>query len=229
MDQTPAHEDHNPELLALMPGDASTVVEVGCSSGALAREYKKVNRNCYYVGVEIVPEYVTLAQRYCDKVFELDIESVDEDRLRNDLSCDCWVFGDVLEHLRDPWLLLAKIRKTISNNGSVVACIPNAQHWSVQARLNSGGFRYEIAGLLDRTHLRWFTRTTIMDMFQDAGFAIVEETPRIMNEPDREKALPAIRMMASLTGADPERAVLDAIPFQYVVRAIPSSPPGLLP
>jgi SAM-dependent methyltransferase len=229
MDQTPAHELHNPELLALMPGDASRVVEVGCSSGALAREYKKINGNCHYIGVELVPEYATLAQRYCDKVLELDIERVSEDRFRGDLKCDCWVFGDVLEHLRDPWLLLAKIRRTISNNGSVVACIPNAQHWSVQARLNSGAFLYEKAGLLDRTHLRWFTRTTIIDMFQNAGFAIVQGTPRIFNEPDRDKVLPAIKMMASLTGADPERAVLDAIPFQYVVRAIPGSPPGLGP
>jgi SAM-dependent methyltransferase len=212
-----------------MPADASRVVEVGCSSGALAREYKKINRSCYYVGVEVVPEYITLAQRYCDRVFELDIESASEERLRNDLQSDCWVFGDVLEHLRDPWLLLAKIRRAISNNGSVVACIPNAQHWSVQARLNSGAFRYETAGLLDRTHLRWFTRTTIIDMFQNAGFAIVQGTPRILHEPDREKVLPAIKMMASLTGADPERAALDAIPFQYVVRAIPSSPPGVRP
>jgi 2-polyprenyl-3-methyl-5-hydroxy-6-metoxy-1,4-benzoquinol methylase len=212
-----------------MPRDASRVIEVGCSSGSLAREYKKVNGNCYYVGVEIVPEYVKLAQRYCDKVLELDIENVDEVLLRGDLQCDCWVFGDVLEHLRDPWHLLGKIRQTISNNGSVVACIPNAQHWSVQTRLNSGALRYEEAGLLDKTHLRWFTRTTIIEMFQNAGFEIIQGTPRIFDKPERQKVLPAIRMMASLTGADPERAVQDAIPFQYVVRAIPTLPAGLRP
>ena len=81
MDQTPAHEHHNPDLLALLPGDVSRLVEVGCSSGALAREYKKINRSCYYVGVEAVPAYVRLAERYCDKVLELDIESVDEHQL----------------------------------------------------------------------------------------------------------------------------------------------------
>ena len=221
MDQTPSHEQHNPDLLALIPRDAKKLVEVGCSSGALAREYKKINKNCHYMGVEVVPEYARLAERHCDSVVELDIEDVDEQALHKDFSCDCWIFGDALEHLKDPWLLLVKIRKTISDDGCIVACIPNAQHWSVQAKLSCGNFRYENSGLLDKTHLRWFTRITVFEMFHDAGFEIIEEAPRIFNEPDREKVLPAIRLMASSIGADPEMAINDAMPLQYVVRATP--------
>jgi len=147
-------------------------VEVGCSSGALAREYKKINDRCRYIGVDVMSQYIPLARRYCDSVLEMDIEAVDEDRLRESLPGDCWIFGDTLEHLRDPWALLGRIRNVIAADGCIVACIPNAQHWSVQARLNCGEFRYEESGLMDRTHLRWFTRETILEMFQQAGFRI---------------------------------------------------------
>lgn len=222
MDQTPAHENHNPDLLGLIPRNAKTIIEVGCSSGALAREYKKINSGCRYVGVERVAEYAKLAGRYCDSVIELDIESADEKFFLENTACDCWIFGDVLEHLIDPWALLARIRKIIPAGGSVVACIPNAQHWSVQARLNCGDFRYESAGLLDRTHLRFFTKLTIMEMFDNAGFKIAEAGARIVNEPNRERVLPAIKSMAASIGADPEMAANDALPLQYVVRAVPA-------
>jgi len=222
MDQTPATEEHNPDLLRLIPKDARNLVEVGCGSGALAREYKKINASCRYTGVDIAPEYVALAQRHCDTAVGLDIETTDEGFFKEVSSCDCWIFGDSLEHLRDPWLLLSKIRKVIPIAGSIVACIPNAQHWSVQVRLNCGEFRYEISGLLDRTHLRWFTRMTIIEMFNGAGFNIVEGFPRVLDEPMREKVLPSIGAMASSIGGDADMAVNDAIPFQYVIRAVPA-------
>ncbi|HJV74348.1 MAG TPA: methyltransferase domain-containing protein [Noviherbaspirillum sp.] len=222
MHQTPVHEQHNPDLLAFIPKNAKRLVEVGCSSGALAREYKRINKDSHYIGIEIVPEYAQLAQRYCDQVMELDIEEVDEGYLRDKLLSECWIFGDALEHLKDPWALLAKIRQVIPESGSIVACIPNAQHWSIQARLSCGDFRYESSGLLDRTHLRWFTRATIIDMFEEARFEIVEGIPRIFDEPARENFLPAIRAMATSMGVDPDMAVDDALPLQYVIRAVPA-------
>lgn len=221
VDQTPAHDRHNEQLLKLMPVNARTIVEVGCSSGALAREYKKINTSCKYIGVEVVSRYIPLAQRYCDIVLELDIERLDEGSLREALPGDCWIFGDTLEHLNDPWSLLARIRAVISADGCVVACIPNAQNWSVQARLNCGEFRYEDSGLLDKSHLRWFTRTTIVEMFTHAGYRIIEGVPIFLDGPLKDKVLPAIKLMAAGMGRDPEAAVRDALPFQYVIRAVP--------
>jgi len=187
----------------------------------LAREYKRLHVNCHYLGVELMPEYAKLARRHCDTVLELDIEAADDELFRTELVGDCWVFGDTLEHLRDPWHVLSRIRKSLPGDGCIVACIPNAQHWSVQARLNSGAFRYEQAGLLDRSHLRWFTRLTIVEMFHAAGFRIADGRSRVFDEPAREKVLPAIRMMAERSGADPQTAMNDAMPLQYVVRAVP--------
>lgn len=220
MDQTVAHEHHNPDLLLLMPTTARRVVEVGCSSGALAREYKKRNPECHYLGIELVPEYAELARRHCDEVVALDIETVSEKTVA-EFETDCWAFGDVLEHLRDPWGFLRKIRAAIPVDGHVVACIPNAQHWSLQARLSCGELRYKDMGLLDRTHLRWFTRTTILELFQETGFKVVAGRSRVFNEPDRAKVMPAIKAMAEALGANVQQALIDATALQYVVDAIP--------
>ncbi len=222
MKQTPIHHAHNPDLLRLMPIEAHRIVEVGCSSAALAREYRKLNPNVHYTGIEIEPAYAELAHAHCDRVIALDIETADEDTLRSDLAADCWVFGDVLEHLRDPWQMLRKIRSAMGNTGHVVACIPNMQHWSVQARLSYGDVRYSDSGLFDRTHLRWFTRTTMIELFQQNGFQIEDSAARIFDEPQRGAFLPFIRAMAVAADANPDQAVQDALPLQFVFRASPN-------
>ncbi len=221
MQQTPIHEYHNPDLLRLIPVQSKKIVEIGCSSGALAREFKKIAPDCFWLGVEIDSTYAEMAKRYCDKSIVLDIETAPESFWEEVKNSDCWIFGDTLEHLRDPWKILRLIRANISNMGSVVACIPNAQHWSLQARLNIGDFRYEEAGLLDKTHLRWFTRQTIIEMFDQTGFRIEAGAPRIFEDPNREVYLPIIEQMARASGADPQITVNDSLPWQYVVQAVP--------
>ena len=182
MKQTPVNELHNAELLRVIPKNAQRLIEIGCSSGALAREFKKIAPGCDYLGVEIDPDYAALARRHCDRTVVLDIEAAHESFWSENADRDCWIFGDALEHLRDPWAVLGRVRRSIPAAGCVAACIPNAQHWSVQARLSIGDFRYEDMGLLDRTHLRWFTRQTILEMFERSGFAIAEAFGRVYDE-----------------------------------------------
>ena len=222
MKQTPGHDHHNPDLLKLMDRAFRAVVEVGCSRGALARAYRQAYPDTRYVGVEIDPEHAAAAAAHCSQVVCGDIEQLAEKDWSALFPSDCWVFGDSLEHLRDPWGVLRRVRSRIAGEGQVVACIPNAQHWSVQARLATGLLRYEEQGLLDRTHLRWFTRVTILELFQSAGFKVVQMQPRIFQEPARDRLLPAIRSLAAAAGADPELAARDALALQYVVRAVPA-------
>ena len=220
MEQTPVHELHNPDLLSFIPIGSKRLIEVGCSSGALAREFKKLAPEANYSGIEIDPNYAELAKRFCNDVVVLNIENADEGFWRGNADKDCWIFGDTLEHLQNPWLILRRIHEILPVGGVVVACIPNAQHWSLQARLSIGDFRYESDGLMDKTHLRWFTRQTIVEMFNEAGFTIEDGIPRIFDEPQREGFLPIIGEMARLAGADPQAAISDALPLQYVLRAI---------
>ena len=219
--QTPVHEHHNEDLLRIIPKQSESLIEIGCSSGALAREFKKVNPDCNYFGVDIDSEYTILADRYCDRTAAINIENAGDEFFIEHKNRDCWIFGDTLEHFQDPWKILRKIRSVIPTQGSIVACIPNAQHWSIQVKLSIGDFRYQDSGLLDRTHLRWFTRQTIMELFKDTGFDVIECSPRIFNEPNRETFLPVIGNLAKLAGFNPAMAIEDSLPLQYVIKAMP--------
>lgn len=221
MKQTPVHDRHNPDLLRLIPQEASRLIEVGCSSGALAGAFKNLSPHCHYVGVELDPHYAELARRHCDQSLALDIESAHSSFWLQHADRDCWIFGDTLEHLRDPWSVLGQIRRVIPQEGVVVACIPNAQHWSMQVRLSIGDFQYQEQGLLDKTHLRWFTRKTMFEMFGRTGFEVDAVVPRIFDEPNRARFLPLIEALAARAGADPKAAASDAMPLQYVLRAKP--------
>ena len=219
--QTPATDVHNADLLDFIPESANKLVEIGCSTGALAKAYKDKNPQANYIGVEVEPSYAEEAKEFCDTCIVGNIEEFESDFWNAHGGVDCWIFGDVLEHLKDPWSTLAHIREVIPGDGCVVACVPNAQHWSIQVRLSVGDFRYEDSGLLDRTHLRWFTRQTLVELFQQTGFQITEGRPRVLQEKHREKFIPLIGQLAKEGGADPEIAMRDAVPFQFVVKASP--------
>lgn len=136
---------------------------------------------------------------------------------------DCWVFGDVLEHLIDPWRFLARLPPRLRVGGSVIACIPNMQHWSVVTRLVTGNLYYEDEGLLDRTHLRWFTRATAMQLFQGAGFRITWLGGRRFYARDDAAKTAAVCQLATSLGVDAEQAAREAIAFQWLVKAVPNS------
>ncbi len=221
MDQTPIHDQHNPALLSLIPAQSNRVMEIGCSSGALARAFKKTSPQAHWVGMEIDPDYAAQAQRFCDQTLVADIEACDAAFFQSHRDRDCWVFGDTLEHLKDPWSVLAQIRKVIPAHGCIAACVPNAQHWSMQVRLATGQLTYQPSGLLDRTHLRWFTRQTLLALFKSQGFQVVAGKPRIFPEAQRETFLPLIGQMAKAAGVDEKQAIRDATPLQYVIRAVP--------
>lgn len=204
----------------MIPVDASRVVDVGCGFGVLAKAYKEINPAVFYTGIDIEPKYTSVASDYCSEVMASNIETMGESEFDNLFPSDCWVFGDCLEHLYDPWLLLKKIRSKIDRDGCVVVCIPNAQHWSVQYSLASGDFRYSDSGLLDKTHIRWFTLKTMIEMFSSSGWKIERGLSRNFGFPDEARILGAIREFARAAGLDPEKAVEEAAPFQYVFKLV---------
>ena len=219
MKQTPAHDLYNETILEMIPNPCNRVVEVGCMRGTLTRAYLARNASCQWTGIDIDPENAAIAAAVCYKTLCRDIETMDEAEFASVANADAWIFGDTLEHLRDPWAVLSRIRRYLPSEGVVIASIPNAQHWSFQARVNAGQFRYEDEGLFDRTHLRFFTRTTIFEMFEKAGYQVESAVSRIIHSPDAAKYMAPIRAMAQASGIDPDVAEQDAMAFQYVVRA----------
>jgi SAM-dependent methyltransferase len=222
MKQTPAHMAVNRDLMAMMPVTARRVVEVGCMQGQLARAFRALDPGVHFTGIDIDPDYAAVAAQSCDAVLAADIELFDGPAYDRLFPSDCWVFGDCLEHLRDPWRVVRAVRERIDADGCLVACIPNAQHWSVQMRLNTGLFRYEPSGLLDRTHVRWFTRVTMIEMFLQAGWRIDSGVARRLPQGAPPALMEGVRAMARAAGADAEQAAEDASVFQYVFRVRPA-------
>ncbi len=216
---TPLNDVHNVDVLNFMRGDFSAVVEVGSSSGALARAYRSINPGCTYVGIEIDTDYAEASKQHCTEVIYGNIEKLPDESFKKLGDAQCWVFAEALEQLYDPWQLLRRIKHNARASVEVIACIPNAQYWGLQSCLNSGRFIYQDSGLLDRSHIRWLTRITILELFQANGFQVVEMISRIHHQPDENMAA-GLKQLARASGVDPDIALQDAIPFQYVVRAV---------
>ncbi len=218
INQTPVHDVPNPDLLQIMLPNYKRVCEVGSSSGALAKAYRESNPSAAYIGIEIDQEFASLSARFCTEAIHGDIEKFSNQHLLYLRTCDCFVFGDVLEHLYDPWGLLSRLCVNADVNFDVCVCVPNAQFYGIQCLLNGGNFYYQDSGLMDRTHIRWFTRKTVLSLFKDLGFEITDfrcRQGRTPSPPVEE----AIRNLASTSGYDPEEAYLDSLTFQYVIRA----------
>jgi trans-aconitate methyltransferase len=158
-----------PEIVRLIPDEVRQVVDVGCGAGALGAAIKRARPNAQVRGVEIVPAQAERAKRMLDDVVAADAGAP--------LPAgwpppDCLVFADVLEHLVDPWAVLATWRERAAPRAWAVLSIPNVSHTSVVAALKRGRFDYADEGLLDRTHLRFFTRIAACEMVEKAGFEI---------------------------------------------------------
>lgn len=151
-----------------MPG-GTTVLDVGCASGYLAAALRE--RGCTTYGLELDPVLAAQARAHCETVFEIDVERAGErDELPREL--DAILFGDVLEHLRDPDEVLSFARGLLRPGGIVFVSVPNGVHWRARYEIARGRFPLEDSGTFDRTHLRWFTRDSARELATLAGFAI---------------------------------------------------------
>jgi 2-polyprenyl-3-methyl-5-hydroxy-6-metoxy-1,4-benzoquinol methylase len=161
------------EMLGFVPTAAQTILEIGCGDGAFARELIGRRGGREYWGVEPNRESAERATSVMTKVLHGTFEERHAE-LPNHYF-DAIVFNDVLEHLVDPWGSLSKASSKLNaNSGVVIASIPNIRHWSVvKALWLSGDWTYTDAGIMDRTHLRFFTRSTVCEMVESTGYRLL--------------------------------------------------------
>mgnify|MGYP000060540044 CR=1 FL=1 len=219
MNQTPPTDIYNQTVFETMPKGLKKIIEIGTGSGALANAYKKENPNTNYIGVEIDGSYADLSSRYCEKVYLENFEKPSIDLLDELKDSDLVIFSDVLEHMYNPWKVLDTLSELLPPYSSVIASIPNTQHWSFQKSLLAGNLTYTDSGLLDRTHIRFFTRKTMQELFTKNGFSIATITPRIFDFPNQNEHLEWIKSSAIAFNLDAEEAILDAATFQFVINA----------
>jgi 2-polyprenyl-3-methyl-5-hydroxy-6-metoxy-1,4-benzoquinol methylase len=154
--------------LDLIP-DGARVLEIGTAAGHVTRAL--ADKRCVVVGVEMDAKQAMLAAPFCHRMVVGNVEHLDFDREISDVF-DVVLCGDVLEHLKDPGAVLQKVQRHLAPNGYLVVSIPNIAHGSVRLSLMEGRFVYTSCGLLDATHLRFFTLASIVALFNDNGLQI---------------------------------------------------------
>jgi 2-polyprenyl-3-methyl-5-hydroxy-6-metoxy-1,4-benzoquinol methylase len=160
------HRAHAKLLEAV--GTGNRVLDVGCSSGYLARPLAE--RGNTIVGLELDPEAARAAEEFCELVLVGDVETMDLPLEPG--SFDVVLGGDVIEHLRDPGATLARLRPLLRPGGRVVLSTPNVANWAVRLSLLSGRWRYTDRGILDRSHTHLFTRATLAETLEHAGYRV---------------------------------------------------------
>lgn len=153
----------------------AAVLEVGCGTGATGQLALARGRCGRYVGIELFEGAAMRAREVLSDVIVGDVEQLELDW--HPASFDALILSEVMEHLIDPWRTLDKLSRFIRPGGLVLASSPNVSHWRVLRELALGRFPLADSGVFDRTHMRWFTPATFVDMFESAGFRVVELRP----------------------------------------------------
>ncbi|MDP2942891.1 MAG: class I SAM-dependent methyltransferase [Candidatus Omnitrophota bacterium] len=163
-------KDKREYFLSLIPSDVKKVLDVGCADGGLCAGLTQ--KDVEVIGLEKDVDSCAKAREKLDKVFLADIEKFDLPYPKE--YFDCIIYADVLEHLFDPLALLKKHIDYLRDGGYIVASIPNIRYYKAIIRLVIGGtWDYSDGGLLDKSHMRFFTLLNIKELFSRAGYEIV--------------------------------------------------------
>lgn len=207
------------EIESLVPPNPSVVMDVGCGKGVTSQWLKQIRPNITTIGVEIDRTVAAIAATVVDTVLVTDIDDSAEALAGYQGRVDLLLLLDVLEHVRDPWVRLAEFRSLLAPGGVVIASIPNVRNLKVLGPLLlKGEWRYQSSGILDRTHLRFFTRRSVIELFTGAGYSIQRIVTTGPLRPSRVKSLPGgLAFVANKLLAG---SLEDFVAHQYVVRAV---------
>ncbi len=159
-----------PEMLPFVPSDAKKIIDIGCSEGKFGRTVRERNKAVVW-GVEMNPRAAMEARKNLSKVFVGDIQIALKKIPK--ANFDCAIFNDVLEHLPYPEKVLEQIKDKLIPGGWIVCSIPNILHVSIlKGMLIDRDWKYAPSGILDRTHLRFFTHKSLRRMFGNLGYSI---------------------------------------------------------
>ena len=197
---------------------ASKVLDIGIGSGALG-DYLTSKKNCQVDGVEKIPAFANIAKPFYRRLYNADIETAKLTDIIVDDKYDYIVLADVLEHLREPGETFKQIPQLMTQGGHLLLSVPNIGHAGVIAGLLSGQFNYRKDGLLDSTHVRFFTRASLYELLESHGFEVLSITPLqkdILETEFKEYFLDtyAPALVRTLL------AQADALTYQFIVDAV---------
>jgi 2-polyprenyl-3-methyl-5-hydroxy-6-metoxy-1,4-benzoquinol methylase len=159
------------DVLSFVPSDAARILDIGCAAGLVGANIK-ARQACHVTGVEIVADAAAQAATrldlaICGDAFEVLPALADG-------GYDCVLLLDVIEHVADSAGLLRLAARKLTQDGTLLLCVPNVAHWSVVQGLLEGRWDYAEQGILDRTHLRFFTLDSVQRMLDEVGLRVVD-------------------------------------------------------
>jgi 2-polyprenyl-3-methyl-5-hydroxy-6-metoxy-1,4-benzoquinol methylase len=168
------HSTPRPEILPWLPDKVMRLLDVGCGTGATMAVVKQCRAVEWAGGIEYNLAIADRAEAVFDRVWRGDaVDARIEDEIAP-ASLDAVLCLDVLEHMPDPWGMVQRLSPLIAPGGRLIVSVPNIRHWKFIWRLLAyGDFRYRDAGLLDRTHLRFFVRSTAIKLAICGGLSLV--------------------------------------------------------
>lgn len=199
------HDLTRPEILSRIPLIAQRILDVGCGTGSLGRALKQ-RQNCAVHGIESNPDAAKEAEKNLDTVYLQDLDMPFP--LESTLEYDCIIFADILEHLKNPWGVFLQQADNLKEEGTIIISLPNIAHYSIIRELTLGLFRYQGAGILDITHLRFFTKTTFCEFLCSQNFKIKDITPH----PSKENPIQFIFTVKKKKSQEPRELVTLIIP-----------------
>lgn len=215
-------------LLEMIPA-AERVLDVGCFCGGTGKWLKQKFPHSKVIGVEMLEKAAEIAAPFYDNIIVGRFEDVDFMQSGIEAgSMDTIVTADFLEHLVNPWKALQRLRQLMRSDGALYASIPNARNLNVLANLAGGSWNYDGAGIQDVTHLRFFTRMSLLQMFAETGW-IVDEIR--VNPDSRLSPMVQGRDLATITTINAglltlqnlsKEDVLELLTLQFFVRARPT-------
>ncbi len=214
--------DPNSSLAILLDavGERKRVLDVGCATGYLARVLQ--SRQCDTVGIDINPKAAEEARKYCSRVVVTDLDNASIAEAVGSDTFDIIVFADVLEHLRNPLRVLDEARALLREGGFALISLPNVAHGAVRLALLQGNFDYQELGLLDDSHLRFFTKRSAEELFLEAGYRLEEVGRTILPLFSESDLVPSVRESDfSPDAVEAIRRDPDCDTLQFILRAYP--------
>lgn len=163
-------------LILEFVGPNRRVLELGCSTGFFSQWLREMG--CSVTGVEVDPVAAKRASAICNRVIIADLDDRSWDSQIEE-RFEVVLMGDVLEHLLHPEDLLRSVARMLTPNGFVVVSLPNVVHWTVRLKILLGRFDYQPVGLLDATHLRFFSLRSARALLEDSGYEVLAFHPVI--------------------------------------------------
>lgn len=175
-------DNPRPECLALLERAPTRVLDIGCNVGSVGRELKRRYPDVHLVGCEFNAQAAEIAAKDYHLIIQEDVTKADLGSYGIDTPFDMVCLFDVLEHLYNPWELLVGLHEKISDDAQVLISLPNASNLLVLLDAMRGQWRYQNWGLLDFTHIRYFTDFDARKMFYQTGYRVEEMRPHIFGQ-----------------------------------------------